>query len=431
MVRYLPPFPTMSPRLQVHAGHSVKIRPHQFKERTAMDRRKFAVLASGLTVTALGAQPPRDLRPLDVAIIGSTGRGDYGHGLDTVWQRLPETSIVAVADVDDDGRARELAKLKLPAAAGYADFREMLRMVRPDIVAVCPRHLDQHQEMILAAVGSGAKGIYVEKPFVRTPAEADEVLAACQAQNTRIAVAHRNRYHPTLNVIASLLRDGRIGRLLEIRGRGKGDSRGGCEDLWVLGSHVMNMITVLAGPPRSCSAVLLQDGRPVTRSDVRLGGEGLGPLAGNQLHARYVLDSGVIAFFDSVVNDGTQNQGFGLRLIGSEGTIAIYADRNPLAFLMPGNPFAIMDPPASWLPITSGGVGVPEPDPGEIHRVEHHDVAAKDLIDAIKNDREPLCNAAEASLTVEMICGVLESHRQGGKEVTFPLVRREHPLLNW
>ncbi|TWU10564.1 Gfo/Idh/MocA family protein [Allorhodopirellula heiligendammensis] len=393
-----------------------------------MDRRNFAMLASGLTATALTAQGQPAARPFEVAIIGSTGRGDYGHGLDTVWQRIPRTEIVSVADVNDEGRTREIAKLKLPEAAGYRDYREMLAKVQPDIVAVCPRYLDQHSDMILSAIEFGAKGIYVEKPFVRAPAEADQVRAASQAQNVRIAVAHRNRYHPTLNVIGGLLRDGRIGKLLEIRGRGKGDRRGGCEDLWVLGSHVLNMITALAGPPRTCSAVLLQDGRPATSEDIFQGAEGLGPLAGNQLHARFLLASGVVAFFDSVANDGTQNQGFGLQLIGSEGTIAIQADRNPLAFLRPGNPFATIDKSAGWLPITSAGVNVPEPDPAAIRRVQHHDAAAEDLIDAIENNREPLCDAADASLTIEMICAVFESHRQGGMNVAFPLVQRDHPL---
>ena len=36
-------------------------------------------------------------------------------------------------------------------------------------------------------------------------------------------------------LIASVARDGAIGRVLEIRGRGKGDKRGGGEDLWVFG----------------------------------------------------------------------------------------------------------------------------------------------------------------------------------------------------
>ena len=87
-----------------------------------------------------------------------------------------------------------------------------------------------------------------------------------------------------MQIVADLIKDGRIGRLLEIRGRGKGDRRGGGEDLWVLGSHVLNMVNFLAGNPISCSAEMLQDGRRVKPGDVRKGAEGLGPLAGNELH---------------------------------------------------------------------------------------------------------------------------------------------------
>ncbi len=393
-----------------------------------MDRRQFAAVSAGLVVGAHASGQPES-NSFPVAVIGHTGRGDYGHGLDTVWKRIPGASIVAVADANPTGRQKELQKLGLDDAAGYADYREMLAKQTPWIVAVCPRHVDQHRDMVLAAIESGAKGIYVEKPFVRTPREADQVLAACAEHGAKVAVAHRNRYHPVIKVIADLIEEKRIGRVLEIRGRGKGDRRGGGEDLWVLGSHVLNMITVLAGKPQSCSAVLMQDGRSVTKQDVREGAEGLGPLAGNELHARFLFEDGLTVYFDSVANDGTANHGFGLQIIGSEGTIVIQADRNPLAYLIPGNPFQRRDAGSRWLPITSGGVDVAEPNPELIRRVEHHDVAATDLVQAIRENREPLCSAAEATLTVEMICGVFESHRQGGAAVTFPLAERDHPLL--
>ena len=29
-----------------------------------------------------------------VAVIGSTGRGDYGHGLDSVWKDFPDCEVV-------------------------------------------------------------------------------------------------------------------------------------------------------------------------------------------------------------------------------------------------------------------------------------------------------------------------------------------------
>ena len=126
---------------------------------------------------------------------------------------------------------------------------------------------------------------------------------------------------------------------MEIRGRGKGDRRGGAEDLWVLGSHVMDMIRFFAGDPVNCSAEMRKDGKLVTTDDIYEGAEGLGPLAGDELHARFRMANGVMATFDSIANDDTSNFGFGLQLIGSRGIMAIRADRDPLAHLIEGNPF--------------------------------------------------------------------------------------------
>ena len=304
----------------------------------------------------------------------------------------------------------------------------MLATARPDIVAVCPRHADQHCEMILAAIQHGAKGVYVEKPFVQTPEEADRVLKASEKSGCKVAVAHRNRYHPTLKVIDRLLEEKTIGKLLEIRGRGKGDRRGGAEDLWVLGSHVLNLMSYFAGPAQRCSASMLQDGEPVTRDDIRKGVEGLGPLAGNELHARYEFASGLTGYFDSVANDGTSNAAFGLQLVGSKGIIQIQCDVNPLAYLVPGNPFAPTKRARPWLPISSVGVDQPEPDEPLILQVQHHAVAILDLIDAIERDRAPLCDAIEGAATIEMIHAVFQSHFAGGRSLTLPLAHRNHVM---
>ncbi|RMD63765.1 MAG: gfo/Idh/MocA family oxidoreductase, partial [Alphaproteobacteria bacterium] len=276
-----------------------------------MNRRKFigAAAAAGL---AFPGRARAATRPLRVAVIGHTGRGNFGHGLDAVWLKLPGTKIVAAADADAAGLARELKKLGIDR--GYLDYRKMLREQGPDIVAVCPRHADQHRDMAVAAAEAGARGIYIEKPFCRTPAEADDIAAACGRHGARLAIAHRNRYNPTLQAIDRLIAEDGIGRVLEIRGRGKGDRRGGVEDLWVLGSHVLNLMQYFGGDPLSCSGLLYQNGRRASRADVRAGGEGLGLMAGNELHARYEFSRGLIGTFDSIANDGTANAGFGLQL---------------------------------------------------------------------------------------------------------------------
>ncbi|MCC6354345.1 MAG: Gfo/Idh/MocA family oxidoreductase [Verrucomicrobiae bacterium] len=389
-----------------------------------MTRRDFLRLgAAAMGAPAMAWAGGAKLR---VAVIGHTGRGNYGHGLDTMWRLIPETEIVAVADADPKGLAA--AKQRLEIGAGFADYREMLGSVRPDIVAVCTRHPDQHRDMVLASVGAGAKGIYIEKPFCRTPEEADQILAACEPAGTRLAVAHRNRYHPALPRVKELIEGGAIGRLLEFRGRGKEDERGGAEDLWVLGSHVINLAHYLAGEPTGCSAWIEQQGHPVARADVREGNEGLGPLAGDALHARYDMQCGLPFYFDSFRRAGTREAGFGLQVIGNAGIIDLRVDCHPLAHVIKGNPFLPHKDPRAWVPVSSAGAGEPEPAQDMPGAVEKHLVAGRDLVAAIREGRPPLCDARQGAITIEMICAAFESHRLGGRRVGFPLETRTNPL---
>lgn len=389
-----------------------------------MKRRSFlaaatsAAVASGLT--------PTTQKQRRVAVIGHSGRGNYGHGLDTVWQKIPNAEIVAVSDGDQSGLAKELKKLRVEK--GYTDYRKMLLEVRPEFVSVCPRHADQHHDMALAAIESGVKGLYIEKPFCRTPREADSLIAAGEKHGTKIAVAHRNRYHPALAQIDKMIAAGELGKLLQIRGRGKGDRRGGDEDLWVLGSHIVNLIHYFAGAPKSCSAIMLQNGRRVTAADVKPGAEGLGPLAANEVHARYETEKGIVAYYDSIANDGTNGNAYCMQLIGSQGVVTIHIDRDPVAHFTPGNPFQPTSKPRAWIPITTAGAGKPETRKADIASVHDHVLGVRDLIDACDNDRPPICDAHAGTITVEMICGVFESHRQGGKTVDFPLKQRENAL---
>src|SRR5437667_6636200 len=78
-----------------------------------------------------------------VAVIGRTGKGNYGHGLDVVWKALDNVEIVAVADPDEKG-GRTAAAQRLGAKNAYADYKVMLDKEKPQIVSVADRWLDQH-----------------------------------------------------------------------------------------------------------------------------------------------------------------------------------------------------------------------------------------------------------------------------------------------
>src|SRR5262245_31522073 len=225
-----------------------------------------------------------------VAVIGRTGRGNYGHGLDVVWRQIATVQIVAVADENEAGRTA--AQKRLGARNAYADYRDMLKKERPQIVSVADRWLDKHRDMVLACARAGAN-IFLEKPLCRTLVEADEMVAACERHHVKLAIAHQTRYSPRLQRVRELIGTGRLGDLLELRARGKEDSRGGGQDLMVLGTHLMDLMRLLAGDARWCFARVWQNGKPVLKGDVREGGEGMGPVAGDHLSATYGFDHGV------------------------------------------------------------------------------------------------------------------------------------------
>ena len=361
-----------------------------------------------------------------VAVIGHTGRGNFGHGLDSMWANVDGVQVVAICDAGAGATGVDISRY--PQAKPYKDYQRMLAEVKPDIVAIGPRHVDQHFQMATAAAEAGVRGVYTKKPFVRDLREADELAAACAQTGMRVAVAHRNRYHPALPLLKGMLAEGKFGAPVEIRCRGKEDARGGGLDLWVLGSHVLNLAVFLGGKPVACSAGVFQDGQPVERQHVREGDEGIGLLAGTEVHARFELESGLSLFFDSVKNFGQKTSGFGVQLICSEAVVDLRMDTEPMIHVRMGNPFKPTAESAAWVPLTSGGLGVVEPLKDIKQLVAGHLLPARDLLDAVRDRRDPLCGLAESTTTIEMIASVFESHRLRGRRVSLPLETRVNPL---
>jgi len=357
-----------------------------------------------------------------VGIIGRTGGGNYGHGLDRVWQDVPNVEVAAVADENDKGRTE--AVNRCAAKTGYADYREMLDRERPDIVAICERWIDRHHELAMACAEHGCH-MYMEKPFTRTLEEADAVVAACEMRHLKLAIAHNNRYTPQLAMIKRLIRTGEIGDVLELRIRGKEDRRGGGEDLWVLGTHMLDLMRAVNGDVESCYARVTDKGHSVTAADVYDGNEGIGPLAGDGIDAMYRFANGANGYFASHRDMAGRPSRFGLRIHGSKGLIALDSGYLKPGYILKDSSWSNGTTDVDWQPISSLGIGQSEP-------LEHgphgsNMAAALDLIDAIENDRQPVSSMYDARAAVELIAAVFESHRRGGP-VSLPLENRENPL---
>ena len=390
-------------------------------------RRRDFIAASALALATLPESRKGSARPqaakYRVAVIGRTGQGNYGHGLDVVWNDLEQVEVVAVADPDAEGCAAAARRLRAPAT--YADYRRMLETERPQIVSVAPRWLDCHRDMVLACAEAGCH-VFLEKPMCQTLEQADEMIAALAKRNLKLAIAHQTRYSPALAHAQKMVEDGLLGDLLELRGRGKEDRRGGGEDLMVLGTHIMDLMRFLAGDAQWCFARVRAEGRPVAGSDVRDGAEGIGPLAGDEVDAMYGFDGMTTGYFSTHRARHGASARYGLQVYGSKGILTMTTGAVPEIWYVEDPSWQPGRSAAPWKRISSDGVDKLEPLSDPSHAYGNRRIAL-DLIRAIETDTQPKGSMYDACAALEMILAVYESHRRNAP-VGLPLENRRHPL---
>ncbi len=379
---------------------------------------------------------------LRAAIIGSTGKGDYGHGLDTAFQGVDRAEIVAVADDNAAGLQRAAQRLKIDAT--FPDYREMLDRVKPDVVCVCPRWVTDRVAMLQTVAKAGCH-VYCEKPFVPDLASADAINSAFDANRVRLAMAHQWRAMPPVQRAFAEIRAGKYGRVLRMRARPKDDARGGGEELLVHGTHWFDLMIALAGPPRWVSGHLRVKGREAMPADRRAGSEPVGPICGDSVLAVFGFDDGVLGSFDSTANTspGTRrpiNNDKPKAIWDSVYGLTIECEDAVLQLRQPGDVFVY---PANgvlpdfeqlqWSKLwVEDWHFTPEHQPRPIRQewLSHGNrTLADDLLDAIEKSREPLSPLRHAMFITEMVQGVYASHFADGRRLPIPLVDRKHPLL--
>jgi predicted dehydrogenase len=351
-----------------------------------------------------------------VAIIGHTGRGDYGHGWETAWDRFPSVRVTAVADPDAAGRQRAMARSK--AEKSYADYREMLAKERPDIVTICPRWADQRVDMVRAAADCGAH-ILMEKPFAQNLADADAMIRIAQARSIRIQVGHTARAMPVTRLARELVIGGSLGEVIEARGRGKEDRRAGGEDLIVLGTHTFDLWRHVLGDPLWIFAHATQRGAELQPAMLRKASEPVGKIGGDNIAVMAAFPRGIHAYFGSKANDGPAGLRFGATFYCSRGFVYV-----PLTAVPSAAPYVLRNP--AWVADRSGPVWERLDYPPEERfttREDANHAMAADLLDAIENGHEPMCNARDGRWAIEMVAGVYQS-QFAHAPVSFPLKNR-------
>jgi len=391
-------------------------------------RRQFLGATSALSASALigararTADPPAGTqpRPYRAAVIGRTGGGDYGHGYDQIFSGLSNVTVEAVADDHPEGLERAAARSG--ARRQYRDYRLMLQEVKPDLVCIAPRQPDCHRDMALAAIDV-CRGVFMEKPLTETALDADAILSAARARGVPIQIAHNRRYTPEFVQAKALIGQGLVGEVRQVEIHGKQDARVGGEDLIVLGTHDFDLMRFYFGDPLWCQASVNQDGRPITRADVRRGREPI-LVAGTTIHALFAFPRDLMVHWCSVKRDDGWNTSGGrekwaIEIVGTKGILAY---QSALGFVWLDSPFfAHKEDPPVWRPA---------PTPAAFDWPDEARHPIKSLIRAIETGAAPVCSGEDGRWAIEMVAAIYESERTKGR-VAFPLDDRTNPLTRF
>ncbi|HVU25413.1 MAG TPA: Gfo/Idh/MocA family oxidoreductase [Opitutus sp.] len=301
-------------------------------------------------------------------------------------------TLAAVADISE-ANARAFVAEHQPAAAVFADYREMMDRVRPDVVSVCLwPHL--HAESVGAIAPFRPRAILCEKPMDIHWDAALRMHATCREHGVLLAINHQRRFNLPLAKARELLEGGAIGRLRRLEGA--------WHNLADAGTHVLDLMFCFNGDSPA-DWVLGQ-------IDVRDSKQAFGAINPGHGFTEFRFRNGVRALY----RFGKDHAELGalLRLVGEDGVIEILFD-------------------APWLRVRRAGQPMWEViDTGEnIHDDKAIYRGIADLLASLDSGAVPQLASERALRATEVIFATYESSRRRAR-VDLPLPPGRCALLS-
>ena len=156
--------------------------------------------------------------------IGLVGLGFMGTTHFRIYEGMENAKITALADVDPAKRKGDISKvsgniggadnsrpLDLTGVNTYESGFDLIRDPAVDIVDICCPTPD-HADLIVAALAAG-KHVFAEKPFARTPEQAEKIRAAAVSAKTYLNFGMCVRAWPEYRYAYEQFKAGAYGKL--------------------------------------------------------------------------------------------------------------------------------------------------------------------------------------------------------------------------
>jgi len=145
---------------------------------------------------------------LGIAVIGAGRMGAFH--IETL-EKIETARLTAIAE-PNEALARE--RIGRRPIAWFKDYRDVVSQPNVDAVCVCAPS-NRHAQIALAAIAAG-KHVLVEKPIATTLQDGLRMAAAARDAGVKLMVGHIERFNPAVSKLASLIAEGRVGKVYRL-----------------------------------------------------------------------------------------------------------------------------------------------------------------------------------------------------------------------
>lgn len=356
--------------------------------------------------------------------VGLVGCGGMGRQHLSTLKQLPDFEISAICDISPASLKKTGDEYGVNAR--YQDSEKMYDEIHPDIVVVAT----QTRGHLAPAVAALSRGISVlcEKPIAIDLVEADEIVAAAEKSGAKLAINQQNHVNAGIRKGQAMVKEGVIGEVIMVRGRNKCGRKSGNEFM-EMGTHVTDMMMCFGGIPQWCAGTVYNEGRLAESKDIMEakemspGDRDSGLVMGSRAIAHYGFRNGSLGEIQFLGYRPGMNNNYGVDVLGENGQLAYRGTGGLMQNLwylprpMEGTPSQYSD----WQLVDLSDMNVEDP----------LLTMYRDFVAAMESDSQPPSSGEEGRWAFEMIMGIYQSHREGGRRVELPLADRKHPLEHW
>jgi predicted dehydrogenase len=288
----------------------------------------------------------------------------------------------------------------------YTDYRKLIDSPDVDVVSVlAPTGL--HREIALYASRAG-KHLIIEKPLDINLERADDIIRECRKNDTKLAVIFQMRFGDVAQSLKNVVQSGAMGRIFladafdkssrtaayydSAAWRGTRELEGGgC--LMTQSIHIVDLLQYVVGPVRSVVSKMSTMAHDIEVEDTAV--------------ALLQFECGAMGVLESTTSIRPALKS-NVQLHGENGTIVANAQYDQIMFWNVKG----IDPP-SPVPanLELGDIDDPWAYPQTRHRIQ-----MQDMVDAIRENRQPILGGIEARASLAINMAIYESARTG-KEI--------------